>query len=181
LHDWPTIRAYDIARAARHCGAELIIVDYLQYVTAADKTMKRYEQVGQISRDLKAVARDLKVPVIACAQLNRQVDQSGKENRPRLSHLRESGDIENNADVVLLLFRPEGGITGKTGSKFAGQKWDADLDIAKNRNGRTDRLRLNWTPSFTRFECKDAPDIQQDGEYAGDFAGFSGEPDGEEF
>jgi replicative DNA helicase len=95
--------------------------------------------------------------------------------------LRESGDIENNADVVLLLFRPEGGITGKTGSKFAGQKWDADLDIAKNRNGRTDRLRLNWTPSFTRFECKDAPDIQQDGEYAGDFAGFSGEPDGEEF
>ena len=149
LHDWPSIRPFDIGRAARRLKCDVAIVDYLQIVTPPDDRKKRYEQVGDISRDLKRLAREMRIPVIACAQIGRQADQS-KENRPRLSQLRESGNIENDADQVLLLWRPEGGI-GKDNDC-----WDAELEVAKNRHGPNARIRLDWDGPKTRFICHEA-------------------------
>ena len=154
LHDWPEIRPFDIRRAARRVGAEVVFVDYLQYVTPPDATKKRYEQVGDISRQLKTIARQMDVPVVACAQIGRQADQT-KEARPKLSHLRESGNIESDADVVLLLWRPEKGIDG-TKDHFANEHWDAELEVGKNRKGKVTRLRLDWDGETTTFACHSA-------------------------
>jgi replicative DNA helicase len=147
LHDWPEIRPADIHRAARRFNAEAIFVDYLQYVTPPDSRKKRYEQVGEISRRLKTIARGMDVPVVACAQIGRQAAQ-GRETRPKLSHLRESGNIENDCDVALLLWRPDGGIGSPRDSR-----WDAELEVAKNRKGPTTRLRLDWDGVRTSFFC----------------------------
>jgi replicative DNA helicase len=153
LHDWPEIRPGDIERAARRLGAQVIFVDYLQYVSPPDPRKKRYEQVGDIARGLKAIARHLNIPVVACAQIGRKAEESKKEERPKLSHLRESGNIENDADVALLLFRPADGIVGKFGGKHTGDKWDAELDVSKNRKGETGRLHLDWHGPTTTFSC----------------------------
>jgi replicative DNA helicase len=152
LHDWPEIRPFDIARAARRLQAGIVFADYLQIVTPPDATKKRYEQVGDISKQLKVVARQMNIPVVACCQINRQAEQA-KEARPMLSQLRESGNIEQDADVVLLLWRPRDGIRGGTESKFAGEAWDADLIVAKNRKGVTPNIRLQWDGDATTFSC----------------------------
>lgn len=172
LHDWPEIRPFDIRRAARRVGAEVVFVDYLQYVTPPDTTKKRYEQVGDISRQLKTIARQMDVPVVACAQIGRQADQT-KEAKPKLSHLRESGNIENDADVVLLLWRPEGGIVGKKGT-YEGDRWDAELEVAKNRKGATTRLRLDWDGPRTVFACHGVG-WEPPTNYAEEFAEFGNE------
>ena len=152
LHDWPEIRPFDIQRAARRCDAEIVFVDYLQIVSPPDLKKKRYEQVGDISRQLKLVARQMDVPVVACAQIGRQAEQRA-ETRPKLSDLRESGNIENDCDMALLLWRPENGIHGKKDTPHAGEKWDADLEVAKNRKGVRKRFRLTWSGDETRFSC----------------------------
>jgi replicative DNA helicase len=147
LHDWPSIRTFDIERAARRANAEVVFVDYLQIVTPMDKKAQRYEQVGSISNGLKGIARRLEVPVIACCQLGRQSEQH-KETAPKLHHLRESGNIENDADMVLLLWRPEGGVPTTSGGKA-----DSGLEVAKNRNGATCRLLLDFDANTTTFRC----------------------------
>ncbi len=152
LHDWPEIRPFDIQRAARRFGAEIIFVDYLQIVSPPDVKKKRYEQVGDISRQLKTIARQMDVPVVACAQIGRQAEQRA-ETRPKLSDLRESGNIENDCDMALLLWRPEDGITGRKNTPYDGDKWDADLEVAKNRKGVRKRFRLTWSGDETRFSC----------------------------
>lgn len=166
LHDWPAIRVYDIRRAVRKLKPDLVVVDYLQIVTPHDRRVPRHEQVGQIATALKSLAREQKVPVVALAQLNRQVEQSGKETTPKLSHLKEAGKIEEDADMVLLLHRPDGGIHGK--GKYEGQTWDATLDVAKNRNGANPKLRLNWDGARTTFTDFATP-------INGDFADFQGD------
>ena len=154
LHDWAAIRPFDIQRAARRVGAEIIFVDYLQIVTAPDATKKRYEQVGDISRQLKIIAREMNIPVVACCQIGRQAEQ-GKESRPMLSQLRESGNLEQDADVVLLLWRPKHGIvSGETsGEQPKPDRWDADFIVAKNRKGTTPTIPLNWNGDATSFFC----------------------------
>jgi replicative DNA helicase len=152
LHDWPEIRPFDIQRAARRFDAEIVFVDYLQIVSPPDAKKKRYEQVGDISRQLKTIARQMDVPVVACAQIGRQAEQRA-ETRPKLSDLRESGNIENDCDMALLLWRPENGIKGKKGTPHEGQEWDADLEVAKNRKGVRKRFRLVWHGDETRFSC----------------------------
>jgi len=150
IHDYPRLNPFEIRRAARREKAEIIFVDYLQLVLAPDKNKKRHEQVGEICKDLRGIARELKVPMVVAAQLNRQADQAGKgDPRPRLSQLKESGNIEEDSDVVLLLYRPEEPIVGK--DKFAGQTWDAELKVAKNRKGNTPRFRLTWDKDRTQF------------------------------
>lgn len=168
LHDWPEMRPHDIQRAARRCHADIVFVDYLQIVSPPDTSKKRHEQVGDIAKRLKIMAREMKVPVVACAQIGRQVEQS-KDQRPRLHHLRESGDIENHADVVALLWRPDEGLceTYKESSVEKKRCWDADLDIAKNRKGQTTpnkqtRIRLDWDGAATQFKSNDG---QGDGEF----------------
>lgn len=123
----------------------LIIVDYLQLVSGTDPRAPREQQVAEVSRGLKGLAKELQVPVIVLSQLNRS---SEKENRtPRLSDLRESGSIEQDADVVLMLSRPK-----DSDEKFQTATGAADLIVAKQRNGPVGELKLTFLQEITRFE-----------------------------
>jgi len=123
----------------------LIIVDYLQLLNGTDPRAPREQQVAEVSRGLKAMAKELDLPVIVLSQLNRS---SEKENRtPRLSDLRESGSIEQDADVVLMLSRPK-----DADEKFQTAANAADLIVAKQRNGPVGDLKLTFIQEITRFE-----------------------------
>jgi replicative DNA helicase len=127
----------------RH-GIKLVIVDYLQLIEPDNRRDNRQEQVANISRRLKFLARDLQVPVMALAQLNRSLeDRQG--NKPRLSDLRESGSIEQDADTVILMHRPELYEPGQ-------HEGVIELIIAKQRNGPTGELTLTFLKQFMRFE-----------------------------
>jgi replicative DNA helicase len=145
VDDRPELSASSIRRETRRLvrkGLALIVVDYLQLLVPPDRKLQRYEQVGQMTAGLKALARDLGVPVLVLAQLSRAAESA---DEPKLSHLRESGSIEQDADVVLLLHRPEEGIEAD------GDTWAADLIVAKNRSGPTGRLRLDWDGVLMQF------------------------------
>jgi replicative DNA helicase len=123
----------------------MIIVDYLQLCSGSDSSAPREQQVAEVSRGLKAMAKELDVPVLVLSQLNRS---SEKENRtPRLSDLRESGSIEQDADVVLMLSRPK-----DADEKFQTAANAADLIVAKQRNGPVGDLKLTFLQEITRFE-----------------------------
>jgi replicative DNA helicase len=123
----------------------MIIVDYLQLCSGTDSRAPREQQVAEVSRGLKAMAKELDVPVLVLSQLNRS---SEKENRtPRLSDLRESGSIEQDADVVLMLSRPK-----DADEKFQTAAGAADLIVAKQRNGPVGDLKLTFLQEITRFE-----------------------------
>jgi replicative DNA helicase len=123
----------------------LIIVDYLQLLSPTDSRVPREQQVAEASRGLKALAKELDVPVLVLSQLNRS---SEKENRaPRLADLRESGSIEQDADVVLMLARPK-----DADEKFQVAADSAELIVAKQRNGPVGELRLTFLKDITRFE-----------------------------
>lgn len=129
---------------AKH-GLGLVIVDYLTMVKAIDQSSPREQQVAEISRGLKALAKELNIPLVVLAQLNRA---SEKENRaPRLSDLRESGAIEQDADVVIMLSRPKD--EGDTHQVAAPTM---DCYVHKNRNGEVGDCRLSFIPQITRFE-----------------------------
>jgi replicative DNA helicase len=125
-----------------------VVIDYLQLIEPDNPRDPRQEQVAKIARRLKGLAREMKVPVLCLAQLNRQAEAT-KDNRPRLSHLRESGAIEQDADVVMFIHREEYYATNDDErSQFAGQ---AGLILAKQRNGPTGDVKLTWKKDFTRF------------------------------
>lgn len=131
---------------AKH-GLDMILVDYLQLLTYP-KSESRQQEISNISRTLKAVAREFEIPVIALAQLSRQVE-SRDDKRPMLSDLRESGSLEQDADVVMMLFRPE------YYAQYAGDpQYEnlAELIIAKQRNGPTGNVKLNFYASQMRFD-----------------------------
>jgi replicative DNA helicase len=132
--------------AVRRWGVKCIFVDYLQLVSHSG-AQSRENEVGFVSRGLKAMSMELGVPVVAAAQVNRQAENRS-DNRPKLSDLRESGSIEQDADIVCLVHRP---------CYYAVQDQepdpqDAELIVAKHRAGRTGTLNLTWRPSLTRFE-----------------------------
>jgi len=133
------------ARLGDQGGLGLIMVDYLQLLAPTDPQVPREQQVSEISRGLKGLAKELSVPVIVLSQLNRA---SEKESRtPRLSDLRESGSIEQDADVVLMLARPK-----DADEKFQVAADSAELIVAKQRNGPVGELRLTFLRDITRFE-----------------------------
>jgi len=136
-------------RLKERADIELIIVDYLQLVKDNEK-LDRHLQIGNISRGLKALARELKVPVIAAAQLNRGVEQrSTREKRPMLADLRESGSIEQDADQVVMIYQQ----IAEDGTNAPGQdSYPVDLIVAKNRNGPTGDVHMMFHRRFTRFE-----------------------------
>jgi replicative DNA helicase len=148
IDDTPTRNMLQITASARrirrrnHVG--LILVDYIQLVDSEDSRDSRQEQIAKISRRLKALARALSVPVIALSQLNRAVE-SREDKKPRMADLRESGAIEQDADIVLLLHRPDY-------YEPTDQPGVAVLDIAKNRNGATGTLQLTFMKKIARFE-----------------------------
>lgn len=133
-------------REARRFGLGLVIIDYLQLIQAEDRRQPREQQVADITRRLKVLAKELGIPVVALAQLNRSVEQR-EDKRPRLSDLRESGAIEQDADVVMFLHRPEVFDPGH-------RKGEADLIIAKNRGGPLGVAELAWLPSRMKFANK---------------------------
>ena len=152
VDDTPSRTMTEIAAAARRLKRKsnlgLVIIDYLQLIEPDNPRDPRQEQVAKIARRLKGLARELRVPVLCLAQLNRQAEVS-RDNRPRLSHLRESGAIEQDADVVMFIHREEYYQTNEEDrAKVAGQ---ADLIIAKQRNGPIGEIKLTWMKDFTRF------------------------------
>ncbi len=132
----------------------LIIIDYLQLMKASEKTQSRQEEVGSISRTLKEIAKEMMVPVIALAQLSRATEQNGSSKRPMLSHLRESGSIEQDADIVLFVHR-ESYYMDKNDEGFEEASRLGEIIIGKQRNGPLDDVPVAWTGMYTRFDNLD--------------------------
>lgn len=146
IDDTPGISINEIRTKARRLMLEeqlgLIIVDYLQLVTAGGKYESRVQEVGVVSQGLKNLARELKVPVLALSQLSRAVEHRG-ERKPQLADLRESGSIEQDADVVMFIYRPD---------EETGITMQAKVLIGKHRNGRTGEVDLIFRGDRIRFE-----------------------------
>ncbi len=124
---------------------QLVVIDYLQLISSNGNQESRQQEISNISRSLKALARELDIPVIALSQLNRGVEQR-EDKRPMLSDLRDSGAIEQDADVVMLLYRDD--YYNKDESK---EKGISEIIVAKQRNGPTGTIRLKWLAKYTRF------------------------------
>src|SRR5262249_7721092 len=132
-------------------GWALLVVDYLQLITARGRFGNRQEEVSSISRALKGLAKELGIPVLVLSQLSRTPERD--ERGPQLSDLRESGAIEQDADVVMFIYRPHFFKAGATPE----EPEETDLRVAKQRNGPTDTVKFVFRSKFTRFE-EAAPD-----------------------
>ena len=159
IDDTPSLSIFDLRAKARRLasqfGIKMIMVDYLQLMTAggSHKGGNREQEISTISRNLKALAKELNVPVIALSQLSRAVETRTGSKRPILSDLRESGAIEQDADIVSFIYRPE---------YYKIDEWDddersptegqAEFIVAKHRNGGLDEIRLKFVGKFGRFE-----------------------------
>jgi replicative DNA helicase len=136
--------AHDLARKGQTLG--LICIDYLQLMRGDGSQESRQQEIAEISRGLKGLARELQVPVIALSQLNRKPEDKGREGRPQLSDLRESGAIEQDADLVMAIFREE--VYRRDDPDLKGK---AKIFILKQRNGPIGDIDLTFLNEFTRF------------------------------
>jgi replicative DNA helicase len=134
-------------------GLELVVIDYLQLMQGRWRAENRQQEISEISRSLKALAKELEVPVVALSQLSRAVEARG-DGAPRLSDLRESGALEQDADVIVFLHRP--GLYKENPSDA--EKNLTDVIIGKQRNGPTDKIQLVFKPEYTRFEDRSSRD-----------------------
>lgn len=124
----------------------LVVIDYLQLVTASGKkNASREQEISEISRSLKILAKELQVPVIALSQLSRAPEQRKDDHRPMLSDLRESGAIEQDADIVMFLYRDD------YYNENSEEKNIAEVIIAKHRGGSTGTVKLAWLGDYTKF------------------------------
>ena len=162
IDDTPSLSIFDLRAKARRLasqhGIKLIVIDYLQLMTAGSsmKGGNREQEISTISRNLKALAKELSVPVIALSQLSRAVETRGGSKRPLLSDLRESGAIEQDADIVSFIYRPE---------YYKIEEWDdedrtptegqAEFIVAKHRNGGLDSIRLKFIAHLGKFDNLD--------------------------
>ncbi|MDD5475442.1 MAG: replicative DNA helicase [Syntrophales bacterium] len=151
IDDTPSISALEMKAKSRRLKAEaglgLIILDYLQLMRGRDHNMPREQEISDISRSLKSLAKELNVPVIALSQLNRQVE-SRTDRRPHLADLRESGAIEQDADVIMFIYRDE--VYNK--SEDNPERGFAEIDVGKQRNGPVGKVKLTFLKECTRFE-----------------------------
>jgi len=136
-------------RLMRERGIGLVIIDYLQLMTSRDSINSREQEVSSISRGLKGLAKELNVPVVALSQLSRATE-SRTDRRPQLSDLRESGSIEQDADVVMFIYRPD--LYGLTTGDGASLESVAEIIIGKQRNGPTGSVNLMWNAPCASFE-----------------------------
>ena len=139
-------------RLSMEHGLDLVIVDYLQLMSSGARFENRTQEVSAISRGLKAVAKQLDVPLIAVSQLSRSPERRGADSRPQLSDLRESGSIEQDADVVVFISRKNQALRGSEGQEEDEDQGLAEVIIAKQRNGPTDLFKLLYQDEYTRFE-----------------------------
>ena len=148
IDDTPGISIGELSSKCRKYKLEhdlkLIIIDYLQLMTGSGRTESRQQEVSDISRSLKALARELSVPVVALSQLSRAVEQR-PDHRPMMSDLRESGAIEQDADVVMFIYRDD------YYNKDTDLKGISEIIIAKQRNGPIGTVNLAWLPEYTKF------------------------------
>jgi replicative DNA helicase len=149
IDDTPSITILELRAKARRMveehGVRLLIVDYLQLMSAPSFRESREREIAAISRALKALAKDVNIPVIAISQLNRAVEQR-KTRKPELQDLRESGSIEQDADVVMFVHRER----DEEGAMM--DQFKATIIIAKQRNGETGEANLAWVGRYARFE-----------------------------
>lgn len=155
IDDTPAISVFELRAKCRRLKMQhdinIIIIDYLQLMTCnIDAKGSREQEVSYISRSLKVIAKELNVPIIALSQLNRSVESRSGNKRPQLSDLRESGAIEQDADIVLFIHRPEkyGFTEDEEGNSLLGV---AEIIIAKHRNGALDDVRLRFKQDFAKF------------------------------
>ena len=153
IDDSPSRTVTEIGAVARRIKRKedlgLIVIDYLGLIEPDNPADPRQEQVSKIARRLKGLARELKVPVLCLAQLNRAAEAT-KDNRPRLSHLRESGAIEQDADVVMFVHREEY-YHSREDAEEKGIRGQAEIIVAKQRNGPVGEVKLAWLSEFTLF------------------------------
>jgi replicative DNA helicase len=152
IDDSPSLSVLELRARARRLkkehGLGLLVVDYLQLMRGRTGSERREQEISEISRFLKALAKELNIPVIAVSQLNRAPEQREKENRrPRLADLRESGAIEQDADVIMFIYRDE--LYNKDNEDTKGI---AEVIIGKQRNGPTDTVKLAFIDKFTTFK-----------------------------
>lgn len=151
IDDSSALSTLEFRAKARRLKSEanvgMIIIDYLQLVHVRERVENRQQQISLISRSLKALAKELEIPIVALSQLSRAVEVRGGDHRPMLSDLRESGSLEQDADVVLFIHRPEV-YEGEESDK----KGRAELIIGKQRNGPTGTVTLSFIDEYTRFE-----------------------------
>ncbi len=151
IDDTPSITLLEMRSKARRLKIDndlkLVIVDYLQLMRSPEYSDNRVQEISDISRSLKALARELEIPVIALSQLSRASEQRGGERRPILSDLRDSGAIEQDADLVIFIHRPE-----YYDKEDESKKGLAEVMLAKNRNGPTGDIQLRFTHQWTRFD-----------------------------
>ena len=137
---------------------DLVVIDYLGLMQSARKTENRVQEVSDITRNLKAMAKELGVPVVACAQLSRGTEAKGKSHKPALADLRESGSIEQDADIVMFIYR-ENYYRSETDDNANPENMPdpnkAEIIVAKNRHGSVDTVELYWDGKFTRFASQD--------------------------
>ncbi|MBQ2470158.1 MAG: DnaB-like helicase C-terminal domain-containing protein, partial [Ruminococcus sp.] len=153
LDDTSTITITEMkARLRRLKQVDLVVIDYLQLMASGRRIDNRVQEISAITRNLKIMAKELNVPIITLSQLSRASEQRTGDHRPQLSDLRDSGSIEQDADIVLFLFR-EGYYDRENGEENAPQ---ADVNageciVAKNRHGETSTVKLHWQGEFMRF------------------------------
>lgn len=157
LDDTSTITVPEIkSRIRRMKDVDIIMIDYLGLVKPSTRKENRVQEVSEITRQLKMLAKDLNIPVICCAQLARSTEGRGKNHKPQLSDLRESGSIEQDADIVMFLYREE-----YYKSELDEDKQDevdenhTELIVAKNRHGATTTIEMTFDKEFTRFRAVD--------------------------
>ena len=151
IDDSPNLTMVEIRaksrRLAQNLGLELIVIDYLQLLSSGKKVESRQQEVSEFSRSIKLLAKELDIPVIAIAQLNRNSEQKA-DKKPEISHLRESGSLEQDADVVILLHRDD---MGQRDHPRAGE---GDIILAKQRNGPTGTIEVMFQGQYSRFVNK---------------------------
>ena len=148
IDDTPGISISELRSKCRKYKLEhdlkIVIIDYLQLMTGSGRSESRQQEISEISRSLKALARELNVPVVALSQLSRAVEQR-PDHRPMLSDLRESGAIEQDADVVMFIYRDD------YYNKDTELKNISEIIVAKQRNGPIGTIQLAWLPEYTKF------------------------------
>lgn len=157
IDDTPGLSIFDLRAKCRRLklqyNIDMVIIDYLQLMTAGGSKGQgnREQEISSISRSIKEIAKELNVPIIALSQLSRSVEQRGGDKRPVLSDLRESGAIEQDADIVSFIYRPEyyGFLQDENGNSNAGV---GEIIIAKHRNGALENVRLRFIKEYARFD-----------------------------
>ncbi|MGH9787723.1 MAG: DnaB-like helicase C-terminal domain-containing protein, partial [Candidatus Acidiferrales bacterium] len=154
IDDTAALTVLEMRAKCRRLQAEhnlaLVVVDYMQLMSGRGRFENRTQEISSISRGLKALAKELRVPVISISQLSRAPEQRGGDHRPQLSDLRESGSIEQDADLVAFIFRPE--VYKDPDNVPEEDRGRAELIISKQRNGPTGKVNLAFLREYTRFE-----------------------------